>query len=200
MESVMEKGFFSTPELAELLGVFHTTVRRWIEQDQIRGFRVGRNYKIPSAEVIRMLDEHGLPLPGTLKGSTLKAVQKTQGLREAVDSSGSILKRLLIVDEIENPALICRRDTILGANQAFAEMMGYTQTDLIGLRLDDLIGQAGWITIRASARRCAEGPTKGPVECTVYVNGHGTEKKKTRIAVSPLGGLKEVFLMVMDVV
>jgi excisionase family DNA binding protein/PAS domain S-box-containing protein len=195
----MEKGFYSTPELAELLGVFHTTVRRWIEQDQIRGFRVGRNYKIPSAEVIRMLDAYGLPLPETLRSHTVKAVEKTHGLRKAVDSSGSILKRLLIVDEIDNPALICRRDTILGANQAFAEMIGYTQTDLIGLRLEDLLGQAGWINIRASARRCVEGPTNGPVECTVTVNGGGTASKKTRVAVRPLADLKEVFLLVMEV-
>jgi excisionase family DNA binding protein len=75
----MEKGFFSTPELAELLGVFHTTVRRWIEQDQIRGFRVGRNYKIPSAEVIRMLEEHGLPLPDSLKGYASKLTKDVKG-------------------------------------------------------------------------------------------------------------------------
>jgi len=42
----MEKILFSTPELARFLGVFHTTVRRWIERGKIRGIRVGRNYKI----------------------------------------------------------------------------------------------------------------------------------------------------------
>jgi excisionase family DNA binding protein len=194
----MEKGFYSTPELAELLGVFHTTVRRWIEQDQIRGFRVGRNYKIPSAEVVRMLDEYGLPLPEKLRGYKVKAAEKPNELRNAMDSSDSILKRLLIVDEIENPAFICRMDTVLGANQAFAQLMGYTQTDLIGLRLDDLIGEAGWITVRDSTRHCREGLTNGPVECTVFLNG-GSASKKTRISVRPLAGLKEVFLMVMEV-
>ena len=194
----MEKGFYSTPELAELLGVFHTTVRRWIEQDQIRGFRVGRNYKIPSAEVIRMLDEYGLPLPEKLQGYKVKAQEKPNELRHAMDSSDSILKRLLIVDEIENPAFICRMETILGANRAFAQITGYTQTDLIGLRLDDLMGQAGWITVRDSARRCGEGLRNGPVECTVFLNS-GEASKKARIAVRPLAGLKEVFLMVMEV-
>ena len=195
----MEKGFFSTPELAELLGVFHTTVRRWIEQDHIKGFRVGRNYKIPSAEVIRMLDEYGLPLPESLRDYASKSGTQIQGLREAVDSSGSILKRLLIVDEIDHPALICRGDTILGTNHAFAEMMGHTQSDLIGLRINDLIGEAGSITIRASAKRCLENVEEGPVESTISVNGHGTSKRKTRISVSPLVGLKEVFLLVMEV-
>ena len=53
----MEKAFFSTPQLAQWLGVFHTTIRRWVEQGKIKGIRVGRNYKIPVDEAIRVLDE-----------------------------------------------------------------------------------------------------------------------------------------------
>jgi len=195
----MEKGFFSTPELAELLGVFHTTVRRWIEQDQIRGFRVGRNYKIPSAEVIRMLDEHGLPLPETLMGRGKESSRGTNNLRKEITASGSILQRLLIVDEMEHPALICRKNTLLGSNQALACMMGSTQTDLIGSRMEDLIGEAGYETIATLAKGCLEDPEKGPAESTLFLNGHGSEKRKTRVFVSPLGDIKDVFLVVVRV-
>jgi len=59
----MKKTLFSTPEVAEWLGVFHTTVRRWIERGKIKGVRVGRNYKVPVVEVIRLLEEHGVRLP-----------------------------------------------------------------------------------------------------------------------------------------
>ena len=61
--TLMKKTLFSTPEVAEWLGVFHTTVRRWIERGKIKGVRVGRNYKVPVVEVIRLLEEHGVRLP-----------------------------------------------------------------------------------------------------------------------------------------
>jgi len=61
--TLMKKKLFSTPEVAEWLGVFHTTVRRWIERGKIKGVRVGRNYKVPVVEVIRLLEEHGVRLP-----------------------------------------------------------------------------------------------------------------------------------------
>lgn len=195
----MEKGFFSTPELAELLGVFHTTVRRWIEQDQIRGFRVGRNYKIPAAEVIRMLDEHGLPLPETLTGRGQESSRDTNIVRKEIAASGSILQRLLIVDEMEHPALVCRKNTILGSNQALACMMGSTQTDLIGLRMEDLLGEAGYEIIATLAKRCLEDPDKGPAESMLFLNGQGRKKRKTRVSVRPLGDIKDVFLVVVRV-
>jgi excisionase family DNA binding protein/PAS domain S-box-containing protein len=194
----MEKVFFSTPELAELLGVFHTTVRRWIEQDQIRGFRVGRNYKIPATEVIRMLDEHGLPLPERLAGYGKEASRSAYNLGKEIAASGSILQRLLIVDDIEHPALICRQHTILGSNKALAEMMGSTQTDVIGSRMEDLMGKAGYETIAALAKKCTQYPEKGSVESTVVLNGQGNKKRKTRVSVSPLADMKDVFLVVLQ--
>jgi len=59
--------FFSTPELARLLGVFHTTIKRWIESGKIKGIRIGRNYKIPVGEVIFLLKKFGVPIPGYIK-------------------------------------------------------------------------------------------------------------------------------------
>ncbi|MBW2195648.1 MAG: helix-turn-helix domain-containing protein, partial [Deltaproteobacteria bacterium] len=52
----MEKTLFSTTEVARWLGVFHTTARRWIERGKIKGIRVGRNYKVPVEEAIRVLN------------------------------------------------------------------------------------------------------------------------------------------------
>jgi excisionase family DNA binding protein len=194
----MEKGFFSTPELAELLGVFHTTVRRWIEQNQIKGFRVGRNYKIPAAEVIRMLNEHDLPLPAILMGRGTQSSRGMDDLCKGITASGSILQRLLIVEDIENPALICRKDIVLGSNQAFAGMMGARQTDLIGSRMQDLIGATGCETLAALAERSLKDPKKGPVESTLFLNGQrGRKKRKTRVSVSPLVDIKDVFLVVV---
>ena len=98
----MEKILFSTPELAHFLGVFHTTIRRWIERGKIRGIRVGRNYKIPADEVIRILDDHNLPLPESLRKYKLRLINEGEGL-SAAGHHASVLEKLLIVEEIEDP-------------------------------------------------------------------------------------------------
>jgi len=65
-KEVFRNHFLSTPEVAEMVGVFHTTIRRWVEKGKIKGIRVGRNYKIPIMEAIRFLKEHDIPLPDSL--------------------------------------------------------------------------------------------------------------------------------------
>jgi PAS domain-containing protein len=102
-----------------------------------------------------------------------------------------------VVEEIDAPALICRSNTILGTNQAFASLMGSTQTDLIGFKIDDLIGHSGSEMIKTTVRKCFENPENGPVECTVPLNGQEKQNQKSRISVSPLDGMKDVFLMVV---
>lgn len=193
----MEKAFYSTPELAELLGVFHTTVRRWIERDHIKGFRVGRNYKIPASEVVRMLDEHGLPLPETLRGYIHLPLQGPDPQGMGGKSSGSILQKLLVVDDIQEPAFICRGDTVIGTNQAFAHLTGYTQTDLLGMKLDQLIDKSSCDAVMRCARRCLTEPTDSPVECAAWVLCHDTARSQTTIQVAPFEDIHNVFLAVV---
>jgi len=61
------KIFLSTPEVGEMLGVFHTTVRRWCENKKITAFRVGRNWKVPIPALHKFLSDRGLPVPQDLK-------------------------------------------------------------------------------------------------------------------------------------
>ena len=49
-----------TGEVAKRLGVTTKTVRRWIEAGIIRAHRVGKEYRIPETEVIRVLKEKKL--------------------------------------------------------------------------------------------------------------------------------------------
>ncbi|MFW9917681.1 MAG: excisionase family DNA-binding protein [Candidatus Thorarchaeota archaeon] len=197
--STTQKAFVSTPQLAEWLGVFHTTVRRWIEQGQIRGIKVGRNYKIPTTEAVRILDEHEIPLPEMLKWHELTPKKQAQGLSYRGNGSGSILHKLLIVEEIEDPALVCRPDAILAANQAFANLTGFSQADLIGLDIAALMDESLKDRLNKLAKRRSKSPAKGKRDYTTDLKTKKKGQKKARITVASLNNTKAVFLLVLKV-
>ena len=192
----MEKAFFSTPELARWLGVFHTTIRRWVEQGKIKGIRVGRNYKIPAEEAIRVLDDHEIPLPEIL---TTKSDGKSAASRLShhVHRTGSILQKLLIVDEIEDPAIITRGEAILVANQAFADLVGYSQTDLIGVHIAEVMDESSRKRLVAFAKRRLRDPKKNPSSSVVHLKAAKTGDKKAKITVASLNHIKDVFLLII---
>lgn len=191
----MEKAFFSTPELARWLGVFHTTIRRWVEQGKIKAIRVGRNYKIPAQEAIRVLDDHEIPLPEIL--STHKLHGKTAADR--VHPTGSVLQKLLIVEQIEDPAIISRGDAILVANQAFADLVGYSQTDLIGLDIAEVMDESSRERLIAFAKRRLHNPKKSPSYYIGHLKAGKKRKKRAKITAASLNHLKDVFLLIIKV-
>jgi excisionase family DNA binding protein/PAS domain S-box-containing protein len=195
----MEKAFFSTPQLAQWLGVFHTTIRRWVEQGKIKGIRVGRNYKIPVEEAIRVLDEHDIPLPEILGTYKVNGKTAADRLSHHVHRTGSILQKLLIVEEIEDPAIISRGDAILVANQAFADLVGYSQTDLIGLDIGEVMGESSRERLIAFAKRRLRHPRKSPSYSVVHLKAASTRNKKARITVASLNHIKDVFLLIIRV-
>lgn len=194
----MEKAFFSTTELAELLGVFHTTVRRWIERDQIKGFRVGRNYKIPTAEVMRMLDQHGLPVPDILKGHPGGPSSKKRRPPHDLDASGSILERLLVVEQISEPAIVCRPDTVLGANRAFAALTGYDQTDIIGLKLQAFfdVSSCRALMDEVSVADSETQASAGRICAVLLTPKHGQARSAT-VELRPLAGVTGVVIFIV---
>ncbi len=194
----MDKAFFSTPELAQFLGVFHTTVRRWIERGQIKGVRVGRNYKIPPAEVIRVLDHCNIPLPEALRKHGDKS-REAEGLWAQVKASGSILEKLLIVDEIDSPALLCRHDAIVAANQAFADLVGYSQADLIGLAITEVIDEQSEKGLMEIFQRESRDLEKRKLEFTAYWITPSMRKIKSRTAVGILNQVSDILLLVLTV-
>jgi excisionase family DNA binding protein/PAS domain S-box-containing protein len=194
----MEKTLFSTPELAQWLGVFHTTVRRWIERGRIRGIRVGRNYKIPAEEVIRILEGHGIPLPEAVR--RYRQRQKNEAISFPSHSEyggSSILRKLLIVEEIEAPAFVCRRNSILGGNRDFADLVGYTQADLIGLDIAAVVEESSSEKLVDFAQRRIKTPEKGPTSYVTFLKTSQNQKKKAKITAGSLDHIKDVFLLIV---
>lgn len=192
----MEKILFSTPELAHFLGVFHTTVRRWIERGKIRGIRVGRNYKIPADEVIRILDDHNLPLPEPLRKYKLRLIHEDKGLSTARHHA-SVLEKLLIVEEIEDPAIICRKQAIICANQTFANLVGYCQADLIGRGVAEVIDGTFHERLVDLAEKRWEHPDQGPPHYEAQLKADKTGKKRVKISVSSLKHLPDALLLIL---
>ncbi len=62
-----KKEYLSPQQLGPLMGVSRQTIRNWIGNGDIDAFQIGRNWKIPSHEVLRMLRHYGLPIPDWLK-------------------------------------------------------------------------------------------------------------------------------------
>ena len=192
----MEKTLFSTPELARFLGVFHTTVRRWIEQGKIMGIRVGRNYKIPADEVVRVLNNHNLPLPESLRKYKLGLTKGDEALTTA-PRCASVLEKLLIVEEIEDPAIICRKKAILCANQAFSNLVGCTQADLIGQDVAQVIEGTFHERLLDLAQKRLGGPDQGPPRYEARLKSNKMGKKRVEISVSPLKHLPEALLLIV---
>ena len=194
----MEKTLFSTPEVAGWLGVFHTTVRRWIEKGRIKGIRVGRNYKIPAEEVVRILDTHDIALPEVVKMHRSRSEKRGRDLPSYRAYHGSILQKLLIVEEIENPAFVCRKTSILGANQAFADLVGHSQADLIGLNIAEVIDDTSQEGLIGFAQRRMQQPGKEPADYITHLKTDRNGKKKIRITAGSLNNIKDVFLLVVS--
>jgi excisionase family DNA binding protein len=193
----MEKTLFSTPELAEWLGVFHTTVRRWIERGRIKGIRVGRNYKIPADEVIRILEGHSIPLPEVVRKCKNRQQREGGHLPSRGDYRGSILQKLLVVEQIGDPAFICRKAAILGANQAFADLVGSPQADLIGLHIGDVVDERSEEGLIDFAKRRVETPEEGPDDYVAHLKVGGNGGKEIRVTAGSLDDMKDIYIVIV---
>jgi len=54
-----EKRFYSTSEVAGLFKINRVTVYRWAKEGKIKAYPVGKHFKIPDYEVMRLLEEFG---------------------------------------------------------------------------------------------------------------------------------------------
>ncbi len=192
----MEKTLFSTPELAQWLGVFHTTARRWIEQGKIKGIRVGRNYKVPADEAVRVLEEYQIPLPSILKRHKSKKQEANRLKGNMSRLRSSFLRKLLVVEDIEAPALVCRRNTILSANQAFADLIMHGQVDLIGVDIGETMDGISKDRVHEIIRLVMENPAKNPSHYSGELKLGNRPRRKVKIFASRLEGMGDVFLLV----
>lgn len=79
------KGYYTIPELAKILGISRIAVYKRVKKGQIKAVRIGRNYAIPKKQIENIL---GKSLGKKDKAILDKAVKKT------VSEYGEVLKLL----------------------------------------------------------------------------------------------------------
>lgn len=80
-----EKIYYSTSEIASILGISRIAVFNKIKSGQIRAIKIGRTYGIPKNEVTNIL------------GNSLTKTQKKvidEGVRKTVKEYGEVLEKL----------------------------------------------------------------------------------------------------------
>lgn len=192
----MRKILFSTSEVAKWLGVFHSTVRRWIESGEIKGMKVGRNYKITAEEAVRVLNGYGLAIPEILQKHNKTEAAVPRLPKAVAPHRESILRKLLVVEDIEEPAVICRNEAILGANQAFAELVGLSQADLIGLGLSTIVDDSKGLL--DFARNRLRQPENRLSHYPVGLKGTQKTRGNAKVEVDWLDQTEGIFVLTMD--
>ena len=132
-----------------------------------------------------------------LKKLKLKLEDRPEGAFDHEGHRGSIFEQLVLVDEIQDPAIICRKDAILAANQAFAEFAGYSQVDLIGRDIAELTDESLWDKLMDYVQRRLARPSKVPSEFVAHAKMGKLGKKKLTIRVASVGKTKNLFLLII---
>ncbi len=68
---LFEKDVLTTGEVAKLCNVASRTVSKWFDSGQIKGYRIpgSKDRRIPVANLITFMKDHGIPLDGLMSGN-----------------------------------------------------------------------------------------------------------------------------------
>ena len=76
----MEKGVYSSSEIARLCHYNRETVKRWLEKGQLKGYRVGRgHWRVLPRDLAQFLEENGIPFKPQLKSIHIGKESKGEG-------------------------------------------------------------------------------------------------------------------------
>lgn len=61
---------YTTGEVSKICNVAPRTVSKWFDSGRLKGYRIpgSMDRRIPEADLISFMKQHGLPIPSTLKG------------------------------------------------------------------------------------------------------------------------------------
>jgi len=57
----MNKSLYSTSEVARVFQISRVTVFRWVQDGNIKAYKLGKHIKIPSSEIERLCNKFKLP-------------------------------------------------------------------------------------------------------------------------------------------
>jgi excisionase family DNA binding protein len=86
-----DKEVLTTGEVAKICNVAPRTVSKWFDSGSLKGYRIpgSRDRRIPSAELMKFMRAHGIPLEGLSSGRTRVLI--VDGEKEVVETLQRIL-------------------------------------------------------------------------------------------------------------
>lgn len=87
----IEKEVLTTGEVAKICNVAPRTVSKWFDSGSLKGYRIpgSRDRRIPSAELLKFMRAHGIPLEGLSSGRTRVLIADAE--KDVVDTLAKIL-------------------------------------------------------------------------------------------------------------
>ncbi len=87
----MDKDVLTTGEVAKICNVAPRTVSKWFDSGSLKGYRIpgSRDRRIPTAELVKFMRAHGIPVEGVNSGRTRVLI--ADGEKEIVDTLARIL-------------------------------------------------------------------------------------------------------------
>jgi excisionase family DNA binding protein len=87
----MDKDVLTTGEVAKICNVAPRTVSKWFDSGALKGYRIpgSRDRRIPTAELVKFMRAHGIPLEGMNSGRTRVLI--ADGEKEIVETLAKIL-------------------------------------------------------------------------------------------------------------
>ena len=86
-----DKDVLTTGEVAKICNVAPRTVSKWFDSGALKGYRIpgSKDRRIPVAQLVRFMKEHGIPFDGVTGGKTRVLI--VDGEREVVETLEKVL-------------------------------------------------------------------------------------------------------------
>src|SRR5688572_13049745 len=91
MSTTKMKDVLTTGEVAKICNVAPRTVSKWFDSGALKGYRIpgSKDRRIPVAQLVRFMKEHGIPFDGVTGGKTRVLI--VDGEREVVETLEKVL-------------------------------------------------------------------------------------------------------------
>jgi hypothetical protein len=121
--------------------------------------------------------------------------QKAHNLSSEGGYSDRVLENVFVVNEIAGPAVICRRNAILSSNQAFADLIGCKQTDLIGCDIAEIADTSFRKTCIDCSQEFLMRLDNWKLSCEVHLKTVDVARKRAVITVRSLDQMRGALLL-----
>jgi len=106
--------------------------------------------------------------------------------------------RIQFVLQLDLPAAVCQGLDIWGGNKQFADLVGLSEADLIGLGIESLVHEDSLPAVISNIKKRAMGDPGASKRYPLFIKSEKVDKVKVDISVAPLTEPMGAFLVMVD--